>query len=98
MVKRLDKKKLFLTQHQRDFLIGGLLGDLHVEKNGHYHRLVFTQSQNHKPYLDSLFDIWSPWCSTPARNRVDSTRNHAITWRFRTCTHPVFSLYAFFFL
>lgn len=97
MTERINKKRLVLNQHQRDILIGGLLGDLHAEKNGKYHRVVFTQSQKHKPYLDSLFEIWSDWCGTPPRDRVDVTRNNAITWSFRTFTHAVISVYVLMF-
>lgn len=45
-----------MTDCQRDIILGLLLGDGHLEKNGHYVRLKVDQALNHIDYINWLYE------------------------------------------
>jgi len=52
-----------MTSRQRKIIIGLLLGDGHLEKNGRYVRLKVDQAINHRDYIDWLYSELK--CSVP---------------------------------
>jgi hypothetical protein len=89
------KNSLVLTQEQKDILVGLILGDLNItyrsysnSKGTKYPCLQFCQSSFHKPYLDSLYNIFQDFVSTPPRKRLSTN-----TWYFQTFTHEDFDYF-----
>lgn len=54
-----------LTQRQREILIGTLLGDAHLEKNGEYTRVRIDHYEKHKEYIFWLAQEFFPFSFKP---------------------------------
>jgi len=81
-----------LTQRQREILIGTLLGDAHLEKNGKYTRLRVDHYDKHKEYIFWLAEEFLPFSCKP-RHIVQadkrSGKNYS-RWHFSTKSLPIF--------
>lgn len=81
-----------LTQRQKEILIGTLLGDAHLEKNGRYTRLRVDHYEKHKEYIFWLAHEFSPFSLVPRRIVEKDKRNGKSynRWHFSTKSLPVF--------
>lgn len=64
------KKEVELTQHQKDVLVGTMLGDAHMSKDKEHHnpRVTFDQTfPMHASYLTVLYVIFMNLVGTPPR-------------------------------
>lgn len=88
------KNNLKLTEEQKEILMGGLLGDLHLRKIGKYSRLVVEQKN--KEYLFHLYEIFKDFVRTKPKERLQKrliTSEWKSTWYFSTISHPEFEYY-----
>ena len=88
------KNSLKLTKEQHEVLVGGLLGDLSLNKIGNYSRLVVEQKN--KEYLFHLYEIFKDFVRTPPKERLQKrliTSEVKSTWYFSTISHPDFEEY-----
>lgn len=88
-----------LTQHQKDLIIGTLLGDgnLQTESQGRNWRYRAIQKSKHKDYLFHKYEILSPLCATmPKESSVfdERTGNESQGWNFNTLTQPSLKFFA----
>ena len=91
------KKKLKLSESQKEALFGLLLGDacLETQNKGHTYRLKIEQSVQHRAYVDHLYVLFSDWVLTPPRIRnVVSASSHSENVAFQTVSHSAFRFYA----
>ncbi|MCL5432367.1 MAG: hypothetical protein M1484_04765 [Patescibacteria group bacterium] len=81
-----------LTARQREILIGTLLGDGHLEKNGQYTRLRVDHYDKHKAYVFWLAQEFLPFSLKPRRILERDKRNGKIysRWHFSTRSLPIF--------
>lgn len=86
------KPPLKLTPHQRNVLIGLLLGDAHLEtqNSGRTFRLKIEYSIKHSEYAHHIYELFREWTNTPPRLKDDAT--HRNIW-FQTVSHPAFRFY-----
>lgn len=85
-IASLTKKSLVLSDIQKQLIVGTLLGDGTLEKNGRYHRLKVQQSVNQKEYVLWKYGILKNWViSEPHYQAVNRSL------RFRTVSHPILS-------
>lgn len=83
-IASLTKKNLELSDIQKYFIFGTLLGDGTLEKNGRYHRLKVQQSVKQKEYVLWKYGILKNWVvSEPHYQAVNRSL------RFRTVSHPI---------
>lgn len=82
-----------LTKRQREILIGSVLGDAHLEKNGRYTRLRVDHSEKHKVYIFWLAHEFLPFSLDPRRIVQKDKRNGKIysRWHFSTQSMPMFN-------
>lgn len=88
------KASLYLTEEQKEILIGGLLGDLNLRKIGNYSRLVVEQKN--KEYLFHLYEIFKDYIRTAPKQRLQQrliTSEIKSTWYFSLISHPEFEYY-----
>src|SRR3990167_3753425 len=81
-----------LSQRQREILIGTLLGDAHLEKNGQYSRLRVDHYEKHKDYIYWLANEFLPFSLEP-RQVFDFDKRNSKTysrWHFSTRSLPIF--------
>jgi len=81
-----------LTQRQREILIGTILGDAHLEKNGRYTRMRVDHYDKHKAYVFWLAHEFSPFSLVP-RHIVEKDKRNGKNygrWHFSTRSLPVF--------
>jgi hypothetical protein len=91
------KKKLKLTNVQKEVLNGILLGDAHLEtqNSGKTYRLKIEQSVKHKEYVLHLYDLFKDWVLTePAERKVNSANSSSLNIRFSTISHASLRFYA----
>ena len=85
-IASLTKKSLVLSDIQRQLIVGTLLGDGTLEKNGRYHRLKVQQSVKQKEYVLWKHGILKNWViSEPHYQAVNRSL------RFRTVSHSILS-------
>jgi hypothetical protein len=90
------KKKLILTDIQKEVAVGVLLGDASLQtqsKTKTTYRLKFCYGQKHLIYVFHLHDVFGSWCSSPpglAKNRN--------TVSFQTISHEKLKILADLFL
>jgi hypothetical protein len=81
-----------LTQRQREILVGTLLGDAHLEKNGRFTRLRVDHYEKHKEYIFWLAHEFAPFSLMP-RQIVEKDKRNGKTykrWHFSTKSLPIF--------
>lgn len=91
---RLQRKNLALSSQQEEILIGALLGDGSLSRDGwsRNYRLQLVQGDDQKEYLLwKMQSLQNCFASAPSYQ----TKNHS--WRARTLSHPVFNRYAEWF-
>lgn len=91
------KRSLSLTDHQREVLIGVLLGDAHLESRsgGRIFRLKVEQSRKHESYVNHLYEIFREWVLSPPRIRkVEIAGKQLENICFQTVSHEAFRFYA----
>ena len=91
------KRKLKLSQSQREVLIGLMLGDGHLEtqNGGRTYRLKIMQSTAHIAYVNHLYQLFSDWVRTPPQPKVVHSRGHkSENWWFNTLSHAAFRFFA----
>lgn len=91
------KKRLKLTEKQRDVLVGVLLGDgcLETQNQGRTYRLKVEHSLSQKDYTDWLFGIFKDWVLTePKPRKYTSYSRERTNYRFSTISHGSFRFYA----
>lgn len=91
------KLVLKLTDHQREILIGTLLGDAHLEtqNQGRTYRVKFEQSLAHKDYVFHLYEAFKDWVNSPPKERIVHRKgNFSTNYRFSTLSHEAFRFYA----
>jgi len=88
---RLLRKNFFLSDHQKDVLVGTLLGDggLYLEGWAKNYRLQIEQGDKQRDYLFWKFDIFRNCCSSEP-----SYQSRNKSWRIRTLSHNEFNHYA----
>lgn len=81
-----------LTQRQREILVGTLLGDAHLEKNGRHTRLRVDHYDKHKAYIFWLAHEFLPFSLTPREIiEVDKRSGKSYKrWHFSTRSLPIF--------
>ena len=84
------KKDMKLSKIQREILVGLLLGDGHLQKNGLEYRFIWGQGQTHLEYAQSVYEIWAPLCLSPP----NASRSAAILQRFSSLSLQIFRFYA----
>jgi hypothetical protein len=62
-----EKLKFNLTEDIKNILVGLMLGDLYINKQGINPRLCFKQCEAHKDYLDNLYELFSSYCCKPPK-------------------------------
>jgi hypothetical protein len=84
-----------LSAHQRDALIGCLLGDAHLEWSVKQQkaRIKFEQSAKHQDYLWHLYRVFKNLVSVPPQSRVHSSENECVSIRFQTIKHSCFRFF-----
>lgn len=95
----IEKKKLTLklSDHQREILIGILLGDGHLEtqNQGKTYRLKIEQSLSHQEYVNHLYEIFKDWVNSPPKERsVNRNGKTSTNFKFSTLSHEAFRFYA----
>ncbi len=91
------KRTLRLNDHQRQVLVGILLGDAHLEtqNRGRTYRLKVEQSETHKEYLFHMYEIFQEWTLTPPQEKIKrSAQSVSVNWWFQTISHAAFRFYA----
>lgn len=85
------KQSLFLTEFQKEVLIGTILGDgcLALMPNGKSARLMIEQSISHRYYVDWLYGIFHNWTNTKPRlvKRTVWGKTYS-KCLFQTLSHP----------
>lgn len=82
-----------LTELQREFIVGTLMGDAHIPKQGRFIRIA--QSIKQKNYVIWKADIMKGWLSPKGvylENRIVNGKTYQLV-RFNTVTHDDFSFY-----
>ena len=85
-----------LTKTQKNVLIGTVLGDATIEKNGKHSRLRISQKSANKDYVFWKYNVFKEFCSKKPilESRVDKrTGKISKQWKFSTCSLPVFDNY-----
>lgn len=85
-----------LTKHQHRVLIGTLLGDGHLEKNGRYVRLKIDHSHKQKAYVWWKYQVFKNLVSQPPKlQRIFDSRTNNVYqhWRFSTKSLSIFTEY-----
>lgn len=91
------KKKLTLSESQREVLIGILLGDAHLESQnkGKTYRLKIEQSLKHREYVTHLHDHFHEWVrSEPRMKKISRYGTISYNVAFATLSHAAFRFYA----
>lgn len=83
------KKTLILSEYQKAFVIGTILGDGYLDPNWSKtnYRLKISHSIKQKEYFSWKYDILKDWILTEP---MEYTRTHSIT--LRTVSHPEFTV------
>ena len=81
-----------LTQRQKEILIGTLLGDAHLEKNGRYSRVRVDHYSKHREYIYWLAQELLPFSLKPRQIFETDKRNgkRYSRWHFSTKSLPIF--------
>ena len=91
------KKTLTLSDHQREVLIGTILGDGHLEtqNQGRTYRLKIEHIAWQKEYTDWLYEIFKEWVLTPPQEKIQIIEKlpRKKYW-FSTISHGAFRFYA----
>lgn len=84
-----------LTSRQEEILIGTLLGDAHLEKNGRFTRLRIDHYDKHKEYIFWLASEFQPFSLKPRQIFEVDRRNRKTysRWHFSTKSLPIFEEY-----
>lgn len=87
------KQNLKLSKHQREALVGLLLGDGHLEtqNGGRTYRLKIEQSNAHRSYVQHLYELFEAWVLTPPQVKVCRSGERTIyKWWFQSVSHGAF--------
>ncbi len=77
-----------ITNRQEAIIIGLLLGDGHLEKNGRYVRLKVDQALNHSDYVNWLYNELNPFVpSQPVIIEENDKRTHKVYRRLHFSTY-----------
>lgn len=90
------KKSLVVTKHQRDILIGLLLGDgcLEVLPKGDSARLKLEYSGKQKAYVDWLYETFQSWTHSKPKQKITHAFGKTYTkYWFTTLSSPIFKEY-----
>ncbi len=91
------KKKLKLTDLQREILVGVLLGDacLETQNQGRTYRLKIEHSMSQSAYVQHLYESFKAWALQEPKLKEQKIGNktHQKLW-FNTVSHGVFRFYA----
>ncbi len=84
-----------LTSEQHELLIGGILGDCYVEKNGINCRVIFDHSISQLQYIKWKHSVLQPYTSQIVEYSIIDKRNNKVynKARFKTLTKPIFNEY-----
>jgi hypothetical protein len=92
------KRRLRLSQIQKEILVGVLLGDacLESQNQGRTYRLKIEQSARHRDYVYHLYQVFQAWVLTPPQKRLHHASNGTlcVSWAFQTISHAAFRFYA----
>lgn len=94
------KRRLFLTQRQKDILIGLMLGDGHLESwyNPNIANLKIEHSYKQKQYVDWLYREFKEWVRTPPKKRIrERWGKQYDKYYFNTLAHPDLGKFQKFF-
>lgn len=80
---------------QKDIILGSLLGDGHLEKNGNHHRIPFDHSSKQREWILWKWEALKPYVTKVVEYQVVDKRTGKVCEkiRFNTSTHPLFSEY-----
>jgi hypothetical protein len=94
------KKNYILTQEQKEVLVGGLLGDMFLQKSkaSKNARLQFKQCLEHKEYFNNVYQIFSPLIVMKPHERSDFDKREKFNKiyeniSFTTLAFPCFNYY-----
>jgi hypothetical protein len=86
-----------ITSDLHNIIIGGILGDLHINREGNNARLMFKQGLDHKEYVYHLFDLFSSYSNMkePRHYEFLDKRNNKVNTSvdFHTYSLPCFNVY-----
>ena len=83
-----------MTKRQRAIVVGKILGDGTLEKNGNYSRLRVCQCDKQKDYVYWLYEELKPFVTSKIRLvKPKSYRNAMDQFRFDTYSLPIFEEY-----
>ena len=91
------KKKLKLSEDQKDILIGLLLGDacLETQNQGRTYRLRIEYSIKQQEYCWHIFELFKDWVLTPPNEKHKRNGEHrSLNIAFNTLSHGAFRFYA----
>lgn len=91
------KKRLVLTDAQRDILIGSVLGDGNLRVLKRHACLTISQGERQADYVLWKYKIFRNWVPTEPRREIriyykDKTKS-IINYRWSTVSHPIISKY-----
>lgn len=91
------KKKLALTEQQKEVIIGTLLGHASIRTSQCNFCVKFEQKYTQVDYLTHLYEIFEPYVGTGPKMRVIRNafhRDYGVSCWFRTYSHIDFKYYA----
>lgn len=81
-----------LTQIQHAVLVGGLLGDGTLRRQGNRQALLeINHSHTQKEYVDWKYQVFQDLVMTPPKHRLGN--GHRVAYRFTTRSLPIFTQY-----
>ena len=88
-----------LSNQQEEILVGKILGDGCLEKNGLHVRLKIEQTDKQKEYVTWLYKSFVPFVGRSPKAIFHSGRDQKMTkrWRFATLSLPIFDRYKLLF-
>jgi hypothetical protein len=92
------KSNLNLTTHQKDLLLGTLLGDATTivkQLPNRSHNIKFEQKEAASEYIYHLYEVMKPWVGTPPSTcniKGGNAADRQSIW-FRTYRHEIFTFY-----
>jgi recombination protein RecA len=92
--------KSTLSKIQNSVLVGTMLGDATIERNGNHCRMKLAHKSTNKDYVFWKYNMFREFCSRGPRfesRRDNRTRKFSHQWKFSTLSLPVFDTYRVYF-
>lgn len=94
-IRKLERWERFnvskFSRLQKEYLLGSLLGDDHIRKNGKYAYLQVIHSSKFKDYVKWKYGIWKKLVKSGVKSSISTCKNKKYpTHKFITSVHPDF--------